>query len=83
MTTPTPSPTDAQIAAIVRFAAANGRAWRAALADAWLDGYARCAISQEGDKALLQQVRNGFGPSWLARFKLPKAEQPNRRRAAP
>lgn len=66
-------PNEEQIAAIVRFAKANGRSWRVTLWAAWMNGYSRCVVPQDGDEAHLQQLRNQLGPSWLDSFKLPKA----------
>lgn len=61
-------PSVAQMAALVSFAKRNGRCWRARLYNAWCSG--RDALEPEG--ALLRQLRNDFGPKWLARVKLPK-----------
>lgn len=54
--------TDAQVVALVTYANANGRTWKAKLNDDWVNGRA---------DSELQQVRNQFGPTWLTRFKLP------------
>lgn len=67
------TPTKEQMAAIERFAKLNGRNWKTALWNAWMNGAYRHVIAQDGDDALLQQVRNQFGPTWLDRFRLPKA----------
>lgn len=48
-----------QAAAIVAFAMDNGRTWKEALRTAWMNG--KCS-------GPLQEIRNAFGPSWLAAF---------------
>lgn len=67
-------PSTEQIAALKGFAAINGRTWKSKLRQAWYDGnYGDHGIEQYGDMAaLLQQVRNTFGPSWLIRFVIAK-----------
>lgn len=67
-------PTKEQIEALKTFAAINGRTWKSKLRQAWYDGsYGDYGIEQYGDTAaLLQQVRNTFGPSWLVRFVIAK-----------
>ena len=54
-------PSEAQLAALYRFAKANGRSWRRKLMDDWFNG------RSEGE---LQQLRNSHGPRWLLQFKL-------------
>ena len=54
-------PNPEQLAALQRFATANGRSWKSALSNAWTTG----ADEQEPDAHLLRQVRNQFGPKWL------------------
>ena len=44
------------------FATEHGRTWKQELRDAWMRG------SDGGGE--LRQIRNNFGPSWLATFKL-------------
>jgi hypothetical protein len=56
--------TPEQLDALVKYAAENGRAWKAALRHDWETGRSL------GE---LQQIRNAFGPSWLVRFRLPEA----------
>jgi hypothetical protein len=58
-------PTTDQLFALINYANANGRTWKSKLNDDWMNGRA------EGE---LQQVRNQFGPTWLARFKLPRVD---------
>lgn len=58
-------PTAEQIAALQAYAAKNGRTWKDKLMTDWMNGRAQGS---------LQQVRNDFGPSWLARYKLPAAD---------
>ena len=56
------APTAEQLAALASWKVANGRFWRSKLADAWL-------IAGEGVpgyEPALQQLRNQFGPTWLA-----------------
>lgn len=56
-----------QIQALRNYAASKGRFWKCQLCRDWVSG--RDALEPGG--ALLRQVRNSFGPSWLKRFKLP------------
>lgn len=58
-----PDLTEEQAAALEAFAAQHGADWRRKLNDGWL----RAAYPGP-----LQQVRNQFGPTWLAKvYKLP------------
>lgn len=60
-------PTEEQIAALRQYAAENGRNWKSALNADWM----RASAKINGEhSALLQQIRNEFGPSWLVKFKL-------------
>lgn len=59
-------PTSDQLAALGAYAARHGDCWKHKLAIAWLNGQ----DEQEPEGALLRQVRNTFGPRWLAEFKL-------------
>ena len=60
--------TPEQLEAINRFARENGRTWKSNLRHAWETG--RYDDHGAGEYShLLQQVRNGLGPSWLVRFK--------------
>jgi len=54
-------PTQAQLAALQRFADAKGRSWKSILRGYWFTGQ----DEQEEDSALLRQVRNEFGLNWL------------------
>lgn len=65
-------PSNEQMAAIQRFAKLNGRRWKTVLWGAWMNGSYRYVVAQDGDAALLQQVRNQFGPAWLDKLRLPK-----------
>ncbi len=65
MQQPTRQPSEDQLGALKRFAAAHGAQWKAKLAAAW----PRDIPGPDG--ALLRQLRNNFGPTWLNRFKLP------------
>ena len=60
-------PTEIQMQALRGFAARHGRTWKSKLLDHWMSG----AEHREPDHGPLREVRNMFGPSWLARFKLP------------
>lgn len=60
-------PTQEQLQALVRFAAANGRRWKVILMGKWETG----KDEREVDGGLLRQVRNNLGPTWLTRFRLP------------
>ena len=53
--------TPEQDQALRAFAAEHGRTWKQELRDAWMRG---------SDTGALRQIRNTFGPSWLATFKL-------------
>jgi hypothetical protein len=64
-------PTVEQIEALRQFARANGRRWKSELNHLWYNGAYNRAVLGGADPALLQQVRNSFGPSWLVRFRLP------------
>lgn len=62
-----PQPTPEQLAALIAFAAANGRTWKDKLNRSWEVGDTHGQWT-----APLRQVRNNLGPSWLMRFKLPR-----------
>lgn len=65
-----PTLTPEQLRALQLYAAENGRLWKHALRIDWELSSAHV----KGEfTAELQQVRNIFGPKWLARFKLPAA----------
>lgn len=55
------APSQAQLAALQRFATRNGRRWKVMLLQAWGSG----ADEKETDGPLLRQVRNQFGSDWL------------------
>ncbi len=57
--------TDEQCRALVVYAAQHGRTWKARLRDEWM----RAAAAPE-----LHRLRNTHGPSWLARFRMPEAD---------
>lgn len=59
-------PNFAQVEALLAFKAKHRRLWKEKLNTAWCTGK-DCA---EPNGALLRQVRNEFGPSWLHAFKL-------------
>ena len=54
--------TTEQQTAVQAFAAKHGRKWKSALADAWMTG----RDASQPDGWALRQVRNQFGPKWLA-----------------
>lgn len=68
--TPNPKqPSAEQLVAVIAYAQENGKNWKAKLNADWL----RAAARLHGRHSpLLQQVRNQFGPDWLAKFELPK-----------
>ena len=57
-----PNPTPEQLAALQAFADKYGRNWKTKLNIAWGNG----KDDREPGGALLRQVRNQFGNSWLA-----------------
>lgn len=57
--------TSEQLAALQKFAAANGRTWKSKLLDLWMSG-------KNENSGALRQVRNNLGGRWLLKFKLPK-----------
>ena len=61
-------PTPEQQAALDRFRVKHGRRWKAWLRASWSSGVYPIYACENGDDALLQQVRNTLGPSWLARY---------------
>lgn len=65
-------PTSEQMRALHDFAVryGHGRRWRWALNCCWQTGRYADAGVPEADVPLLQGLRNGFGPSWLARVRL-------------
>jgi len=64
-------PSPEQLAAVRAFATRYGRTWKAMLRTAWTDGRYPYYVSSD-DRALLQQVRNAYGPAWLTKFKIAK-----------
>jgi hypothetical protein len=65
-------PNALQLAALESYAKAHGRTWKRQLWHAWASGR-----YWDGDASgALQTIRNQFGPSWLVRFRLPKAGRP-------
>lgn len=59
-------PTEEQLEALRAYAAWAGRNWKSQLGVDWM----RARSDWPGNYALLQQVRNALGPSWLYTFKL-------------
>lgn len=66
MTKPKPSPTPEQLEALKYYARVHGRYWKSSLSAAWASGQ----DVNERDGALLRQIRNTLGPSWLRQFNL-------------
>lgn len=60
-----PQPSPEQLQALQAFADKKGRSWKQALSDAWMNG----SDDREPNGHLLRQLRNQFGPSWLATYK--------------
>jgi hypothetical protein len=57
------------VAVIVQVRTALGSRYKMHIRDAWMDGnYQREGLGQWAGQ--LQQIRNGFGPSWLHRLRL-------------
>lgn len=56
--------------AIKRFAANEGRRWKSILLDEWMRACA--GLMDNPDQGTLQHIRNAYGPSWLASYRLPK-----------
>lgn len=63
-------PTEEQLAALRSYAAWEGKDWKAKLRRDWT----RAGSEWPGEWALLQQLRNRFGPKWLARFELTSSD---------
>jgi hypothetical protein len=66
-------PTPEQLAALQRFAERHGRYWKSKLNYAWSTGRYDWEARRTDDAALLQQVRNALGPSWLHVFDIEAA----------
>lgn len=66
-------PTSAQLNALRGFAQRHGRTWKSKLNAAWASG----RDERLPDAPLLRQVRNEFGPVWLARFSLARLPAQN------
>lgn len=62
------TPNAEQMQALIDFAKKNGRTWKGELHYAWETG----KYPYNCNSSALQQVRNGFGPTWLSRFRIPK-----------
>lgn len=60
------TPSEEQLMAVCTYAEKHGRDWKEKLNNAWLNG----SDANEPNGHLLRQVRNQFGPSWLAEFNL-------------
>lgn len=65
---PLPDLDPEQVAALQRYAARHGRRWKSILNNVWMGG----APHDEG--GTLRRLRNTHGPSWLHRYRLPKAK---------
>lgn len=68
--------TQAQLDALRMFASANGRNWKSELREIWENGRYSSYDLGGADPAMLQGIRNLYGPSWLVRFRFPAADKP-------
>lgn len=59
-----------QVAALQPYAARHGRRWKSILNNVWMGG------APYDDGGTLRRLRNTHGPSWLQRYRLPKANTP-------
>lgn len=59
-----------QVTALQAYAARHGRRWKSILNNVWMGG------APYDDGGILRRLRNTHGPSWLQRYRLPKAEPP-------
>lgn len=59
-----------QVAALQAYAARHGRRWKSVLNNVWMGG------APYDDGGILRRLRNTHGPSWLQRYRLPKAKPP-------
>jgi len=66
--------TPRQLDALARVAKYYGRTWKSTLRQAWMTGQYGCYME---DREALQNVRNSYGPSWLANLKLPAKDENN------
>lgn len=57
-----------QVAALQAYAARHGRRWKSILNNVWMGG------APYDDGGILRRLRNTHGPSWLQRYRLPKAK---------
>ena len=63
-----------QLAAITSYAAHVGDNWKSTLQADWMRSGPAVSNWRAMDWAFMQQIRNNFGPSWLATFELPVQE---------
>ena len=61
-------PTTEHLATLERFRVQHGRRWKAWLRASWESGVYPIYARDNGDDALLQQVCNSLGTSWLTRY---------------
>jgi hypothetical protein len=59
-----------QVAALQAYAARQGQRWKSILNNVWMGG------APYDDGGILRRLRNTHGPSWLQRYRLPKAKPP-------
>lgn len=64
-----PRPPPAHIDALKAFKKHHGKQWRTRLGQYWRDGWGRDTEGLPYDVALLQELRNTHGPTWLANQK--------------
>lgn len=69
---------EGQRSAVATFADANGRDWKDKLHALWGNGNYRSRGIDTNQAALLQQVRNEFGPEWLSGVKRADLDAPKR-----
>jgi len=58
------NPNPAQLQAVREYAERKGKDWKDKLLTAWLNG----SDASEPSGHLLRQLRNQFGPAWLAKY---------------
>lgn len=66
--------TDFDMESLQAFAKAHGRKWKSVLTDVYWYNARIWEGPKPGMGNALHGLRNSYGPSWLADFKLPKAE---------
>ena len=67
---PLPELDSEQVAALRDYAARHGQRWKSVLNNVWMGG------APYDDGGILRRLRNTHGPTWLQRYRLPKAKPP-------